>query len=272
MALPGTVVVVAGESLRSTVAQQCLLRVRMPQGTKVETIAGTCNVARNRNLAVSCLHGHWLWMLDDDLVFPPETLLRLLAHLDRDDVDVVVPHVLIRHPPYYAAVYTSPMPGNPRPVVLNPAAYEPGLIPVFAAGTSGMLIKRRVLETLSPPWFVNGQLGQPSALDEDLHFCTKVQAAGFRIWADTTIGLGHLAPAMLWPQLTAAGWLLAYQPLRTISPDDTAQQIAALAAQVVNPSHAPQHVGRVDVARIGEPVPADDVPPDALIVGVAECS
>lgn len=62
---------------------------------------------------------------------------------------------------------------------------EPGkLAEVDAIGNGCMLVHRRVIEGVSPPWFVReiDQFGRV-VRGHDFGFCDKARAAGFRIWA-----------------------------------------------------------------------------------------
>lgn len=59
-------------------------------------------------------------------------------------------------------------------------------------GSSGMLIRRRVLDALEPPWF---ELG--NGISEDVAFCRKARAAGFSVHVDLGGWLTHLTVAAI---------------------------------------------------------------------------
>jgi hypothetical protein len=80
---------------------------------------------------------------------------------------------------------------------------------VAAAGTGGMLVRRKVFEALPRPWFEVGQL-RTDSLGEDLWFCKKAGERGFEVWVDWETQMGHLTPAAVWPVHTGEGWRTGY--------------------------------------------------------------
>jgi GT2 family glycosyltransferase len=177
----------------------------MPPGSRLEWINGSANIAANRNLAVEAMRGEWLWMLDDDMLFPPDTLTRLLAHFRDPAVEIVVPHCLRRHQPYETVLLEVRAMKDehhpPRVIQVD----ERGLIAVYAAGAAGMLVRRRVFDRIAGPWFENGQI-DGRHLQEDTWFCYKAQDAGCRVWCDVDTSMGHMFSVAVWPARTAEGW------------------------------------------------------------------
>jgi hypothetical protein len=58
-----------------------------------------------------------------------------------------------------------------------------------------MLIKKGVIEKIQYPWFESERLEHKQYIDicsEDVSFCKKILKAGFEIYLDTTIRVGHL--------------------------------------------------------------------------------
>jgi hypothetical protein len=76
---------------------------------------------------------------------------------------------------------------------------ESGLVECVAAGTGGMLIRKKVLTAMPAPWFEVGQVNT-ERLSEDLHFCTKARGLGFSIYADMDTPIGHTTPMTIWPR------------------------------------------------------------------------
>jgi GT2 family glycosyltransferase len=62
---------------------------------------------------------------------------------------------------------------------------DAGLLPVDGVGAACLLVHRDVFAAIEPPWFKFEGGG------EDLYFCRKARAAGFRILVDTTVHTGH---------------------------------------------------------------------------------
>jgi hypothetical protein len=68
-----------------------------------------------------------------------------------------------------------------------------GLQECDAVGGSGLLIKREVFEAIKPPYFkFEYDDDGYSVLSEDLYFCNKVRAAGYKIYADCDLVQSHI--------------------------------------------------------------------------------
>ena len=204
----GTVAFMTAGLGRYAAAAQCMVALEKPKGARVEWFAGGVNVATNRNVVAAHFAGDWLCMIDDDQVFAPDLLLRLLRHLADDRVDIVVPLILRRNPPYAPCLLVSAPPrgAGTRVVELQEPksvryflkqmklTNQRGLQAVEAAGTGIMLVRRRVFERLPPPWFERrGDLG------DDFHFCLKARAADCGVYCDVGTTAGHVAPMAVWP-------------------------------------------------------------------------
>ena len=147
--------------------------------------------------------GEWIWIMGDDHILSPDTLIRLLDH----NVDVVVPICVRRRPPFIPVIFKEAHADTPKgqfPPWNWHELPDHGLMEIHAAGTAGMLIRKRVLEAFDDPWFEVGKAGADQ-LNEDTHFCGKLQRAGFKIHADLDTYIGHITPTCLWPARTATG-------------------------------------------------------------------
>ena len=199
---PGTILITGSDLSRYTAFSLSLIGMHRPAGTVVSWITGA-NIAKNLNDGLDMLHGEWVWRIDDDQVFTPSTLMRLLAH----DVDLVAPLVMHRKPPFEPVAYREQQPdGKFLPWAMTDIP-QYGLHPVAATGGSGLLIRRRVFEALEKPYFEIGQL-KSDDLSEDLYFHQKARAAGFQAWLDVETSLGHLTPMVVWPlRGETEGWV-----------------------------------------------------------------
>ena len=142
---------------------------------------------------ISETDGDWVWVMGDDHVFRPDILVRLIAH----NRDIVVPHCKARQPPYNSVLYDRRLDGH---YYIKDLTGLSGLIPVAAAGSAGMLIRRHVLERMPDPWFELGKTTRTDLHGEALTFCRKATAAGFDIWADLDTPLGHVTTIEVWPK------------------------------------------------------------------------
>ena len=175
-------------------------------GGHFPTMSGA-NIVNARNQTVRVfLDNHdaeWLFLVDSDMVFDPDTLDRL--------VDAADPH----ERPIVGGLYFGQWVGSGQPQVFPQLFHwrEDGLHratawptdELYAVGGTGagcLLIHRRVLEELRTqhpepwPWFQETRIGdQP--ISEDLTFCMRAIKAGFPIYVHTGIEAGHVKPHIL---------------------------------------------------------------------------
>ena len=172
------------------------------------------DVARNEIIAQ--LEKDWLFLMDADQSFAPETLRKLMSW----DLPIVSglyfksPGVPYAHCYQYAfqtgktpttedAHYYAPIVGpinnflmkhkdklvGERGAFILPSTKE-DLIECDGIGAGCILVHRRVLDAIEPPWF---QYNPDTFIGEDFYFCRKVQAAGFKIFVDPGVVCGHRA-------------------------------------------------------------------------------
>ncbi len=199
---PGTVAVIADEVSRFSRFSLCLAALNAPPGSKIRFGIGR-NIAEQTNRIIETLQeGHeWVWLQGDDHVFFPSLLNDLLAH----NVDVVVPLVTMRHYPFHPVVFSEELEDGQHRRMDFSELPESGLIQVHAAGSAGMLIRKRVLDAIEPPWadftpVAGGVLG------EDLSLCRKIRNAGFPIHVDLGSAIGHLSIIASWPKYVDGQW------------------------------------------------------------------
>jgi len=195
---PGVVGVVGGELARYHAFSSCITALNIPLNTKGFFALGY-DVGYNRgsviDFALKCPDADWVQIYDDDHVFAPDTLLRLLDHMYRADADVIVPLYAQRTPPYRPCIYKTEMPDGAF-AIFNWVDLEgqTGLMPIVSAGAGGILIRRRVLEKLVAPYFERqGKIG------EDHLFLKKAREAGFSVYCALDVTLGHLTTCEIWP-------------------------------------------------------------------------
>jgi hypothetical protein len=143
------------------------------------------------------LGADWLLWLDADMVFPPYTLIALLAR----DKDVIGANCARRMVP------TSPNTvACGRFVYTSPEKAKAGIVePVDRTGLAVMLMKADVFDRIEPPWF--GNLPAPDGLSfggEDNFLFDKLKAAGIEVFVDHMVsgGIGHCHERILTNQDT----------------------------------------------------------------------
>ena len=178
--------------------------------TVVKLISGP-NISTSRNLVVrDFLDGNlapWLFMADTDMVFPPDTVDRLIAAADPAERPVV------------GALCWSLAQGERFPTMYELVKCPDGelafrrykdwpqdtVMQVSATGAACLLIHRDVLLEVektskdpAAPWFRESAVGgKLSLMGEDMTFCLRCAAAGIPVHVHTGVRAGHMKTTML---------------------------------------------------------------------------
>lgn len=122
--------------------------------------------------------------IDSDMFFEADSAMRLL---ERDKDIIGVPYNLHSIDP------TSTLKDTDENGVKLWEQQENGLLKCAAVGTGFLLIKTSVFEKLKEPWFFweTDEKGNV-VTGEDSWFCRLARQAGFEIFADTTVKVGHI--------------------------------------------------------------------------------
>lgn len=164
-------------------------------GTDIETqlyiMAGTyVHTARNkllmRMLADECTHMLWI---DSDMAFPPNSLKRLLAHVDGNDgVKMVGINYSTRgFPPRYVAIKRISTEEDLAGELCETGPDSTGLEEVEALGFGMVLMKSSIFNNMdiTTPNFWFEMIGNTiHHIGEDVYFCRKVREAGEKIYVD----------------------------------------------------------------------------------------
>lgn len=152
-----------------------------------------------RNVAaMSCLESgaDYLFFLDSDVIPPPDTVPRLMAH----NVPIVSGVYCRRSPPHAIPVMIK----NKQWVTSFPAN---ALISVDVVGAGCLLVHRDVFASLPPQrvgshwfdWKVNlrGAPGfdEADCMSEDFTFCAHARKNGYKVLVDTSIQCKHVGLA-----------------------------------------------------------------------------
>jgi GT2 family glycosyltransferase len=142
--------------------------------------------------------GEWIHIQSDDHIWEPDALIKLL---DRE-VDVIVPIILMRSPPFSTLIFKDLTDEGYMPFSFEEIP-EKGMMEVFAAGTGGMTIRKNVLDAIGEPWF---KYREGIHLSEDLYLCQRIREAGFKIWCDVEVRMGHRGTHTVYPIYEDGTW------------------------------------------------------------------
>lgn len=125
----------------------------------------------------------YLFSVDHDISFPPDTLKKLLSH----DAPYVTGIYRQRLEPQVLEIYDGEMKN-----VKYDQLKDKGLIEIGGSGFGCVLVKKEVIETIGYPQFeYHSALDHKDTFSEDLDFCKKARERGFRLYCDTTILCDH---------------------------------------------------------------------------------
>lgn len=211
----GYIGLVAAETARFSQFHADMHRLLIPEGVDIITGIGPSDSAlsMNRNSIVEAFlrdpAAEWLMMIDDDHTFDGRFLVDLLQRMrKRPSVPILSSLYLTKKAPFQPTIYGPPsFDASGRisfPCIFLDELPTSGVVPVYASGASGQMVRRDVYETLPYPWY---ELGQSDHVGEDMWFCHKAQKAGFGVVVDLDARMGHLAPFQIWPHVYEDRWI-----------------------------------------------------------------
>lgn len=195
--------VIANDTGRYSLFTTCLTTLQSPVNTKIQFALTSDRILGRNKLAKMAVEegAEWLLFLDDDHVFSPTLLHRLLSH-----DEMVVGSLYMQRMQPFAPVAYSHKTEDERYIPLDLTQLpDAELVEVCALGTGGMLIRTEVFRALGEShWFEHGRAS------EDLIFCDRAREAGFTIYCDLGARLGHMTPAAIWPSWVDEEWVIGF--------------------------------------------------------------
>lgn len=189
--MSGTIGIIAQDQSRYSMFWMHLLHLQRPVNTQLLMRLTSDRIIGRNSVAQEALEtgSEWLLFLDDDQTFRPDILTKLLAR----DEPVVGALYLQRQRPFFPIAFTEKTEKEIYvPLRLSDHGPE-DLVPVAGLGTGGMLIRSEVFRALDYPWFEHGKAS------EDLIFCDKAIAAGFPVYCDVGVRMGHYSMTSIHP-------------------------------------------------------------------------
>lgn len=204
-------------SVLNLIAHDMGAHQRVVRGGWIAVRSGTGGIIEARNKVVERFldsDPDWLFWVDTDMGFTPDTVDRLVASADVDERPIMGALCFAQRETELDGLggfRTTPIPTVYQYVELEDGrhGFTPWLdyprdqvVPVAATGSACLVIHRRVLEAVhaehGPRWYdrmTNPSTGQK--ISEDLSFCAKAAALGFPTHVDTSVKTSHLKPIWL---------------------------------------------------------------------------
>lgn len=192
------------EFSRQAVFYDYLNFLEKPEGT-IGASFHTNIAPLNRNLiiddalAADCSH---ILFIDDDMAFGPKSLSELLKH----DKDIVSGLYLNRIHPHTPVIFDLDSKGNFRRHYLQDN--ETGLLEVDGCGFGFMLVKTKIFHSMEHPFVRHGEI-DVDRRNEDVGFCKRAKQAGFQVFCDLDVPVGHMGIATIWPNNIEGKWFTA---------------------------------------------------------------
>jgi FkbM family methyltransferase len=160
--------------------------LQIPEGytTELQYFYGY-QVDQVRNLIAEWSKNYdYLFAVDSDIAFKPDTLKKLLSH----DKDIVSGLYIQRKPgKQILEIYK-----NGRNVPYSELKNK-GLVEIDSCGFGCVLIKSDVIRSMEYPHFLyKSAIDHKNTLSEDTYFCIKAREKGFKVYADTSILCEHI--------------------------------------------------------------------------------
>lgn len=154
-----------------------------------------------------------LLMLDDDATFPPDTLARLYAHLNKTiagkPVEVVTALAYQRLVPYNPCIFETDLEGKGR--VLE--GYErSGLRQVGASGLHCAMLRTSAIRKLREKGVMNYFGGFENKFGEDIAFSANLKKIDVPIYCDTDFVAGHIGSNIVVDEVYRNDWLARGRP------------------------------------------------------------
>jgi GT2 family glycosyltransferase len=144
----------------------------------------------------------YIMWIDSDVVFQPIQFEKLLKR----DLDIVGGMYLMDNATHYAAVKDWDVNffrrnGSFQFLSKEDIQGQTEPLEVAYTGFGFLLIKKGIFERISYPWFEPQMTDMGNGIfdfaSEDVSFCIKARNAGFKIYVDPTVIVGHEKPKIL---------------------------------------------------------------------------
>jgi GT2 family glycosyltransferase len=146
------------------------------------------SIDASRNLivehAIEIGYDYIMWV-DSDMILPKNTLTTLMSR-DKDIVSGVYRHKLLFGKNVVAKRFVPNKKDTYEDLTIEEVK-EPKLIEIDGVGFGCVLTKVDIFRNIKKPWFK-----YTPKMGEDIYFCRKAQAKGYKVYLDTSIKADHI--------------------------------------------------------------------------------
>ena len=173
---------------------QSLALLQRVEDTKLVMIAGSLIYTSRNQLATMAIEHEFdyvLW-LDSDMVFRPDTLIKMFNTVQEKDIDILTGLYFRRVPPYSPVLFDK-LDYDSKTDAINFSEFKAIPDEIFEVGGCGfgcVLMDTQVfLEVQSKHGNMFAPIGNNG---EDVAFCVRARDCGFKIYCDPAIVCGHV--------------------------------------------------------------------------------
>lgn len=197
---------------RTLQSMMALVNYAANHGIKIQDIGVTERVLIDdaRNMLVETFlksPTEWMFWMDSDMVFPPDTLVKLFKVAEDKNAKMVSGIYYQRKGLNYPVLWSrgDELESGNTTGTMSPRAATNKYVGTFifphkdkqqpfkahAAGFGCVLVHRSVFEAMPRPWFqfIKG------VCSEDFYFFINAKEMGYELWIEPTLDLGHLGDA-----------------------------------------------------------------------------
>ena len=154
--------------------------------------AGSLIYTSRNDLATRAIQmeADYVFWMDSDMQFPPDTLIRMVDVLKKNDLDILTGLYFRRVPPYSPVLFDKlEMQGS----ICSWSEFKElpdGLFEVGGCGFGCVLMSTEVFISVQAK---HGNMFAPMGNNgEDIAFCMRARDCGYKIWCDPSIICGHV--------------------------------------------------------------------------------
>jgi hypothetical protein len=157
------------------------------------------DIAHNRNdlIRQALIDGmSHIIMTDTDQILDEDTFVKLVVWAARGK-DVVIAPVHRRYDPFDLILARGKDPDSYFSID-DKEKYSGELIEVDAGGSGCFIVSLKAVLELDDPWFtLDAKTPSGGNMGEDIQFFWRLRQKGYRVWADTSIEIGHIAEIVI---------------------------------------------------------------------------
>lgn len=154
--------------------------------------AGSLIYTSRNDLAMRSLqmNADYVFWMDSDMQFPPDTLVRMVDVLQKNDLDILTGLYFRRVPPYSPVLFDKL---EMRRNICSWSEFKELPDHLFEVGGCGFGCVLMSTEVFLSVQAKHGNMFAPMGNNgEDIAFCIRARDCGYKIWCDPSIICGHV--------------------------------------------------------------------------------